>query len=101
MAAFRLEEEVGKTTMTMEEVVVTESELESDKEESEAASPVGEKTKNHLTINDLENQGVIVDDDVINHELAEERQRLKEETEATERQEAEERIHLEEMRRKE
>ena len=59
---------------------------------SEESLPAGEKTKHHITLNDLENKGVIVDKDVMMHKLAEERQRLKEETEAAERQEEEERI---------
>ena len=99
MAAFKLDEAVGKKKTATEEVVVTES--ESEEEDGAAVSSVGERTKAHLTINELENQGVIVDDDVIIHKLAEERQRLKEETEARERQEEEERAHMEEMKRKE
>ena len=101
MAAFRLEEEVMKRSTTTEEVVVTESETESDNDSSGELIHTGDKTKHHMTLNELEKEGVIVDNDVMMQKLAEERQRLKEETEATERQEEEERIQLEELERKE
>jgi len=101
MAALRLEEEVRKRPTTMEKVVVTESEAESDEESGKASLLAGEKTRNHMTLNDLKKEGVIVDEDVMMQKLTEERQRLKEETEATERQEEEERLQLEELNRKE
>ena len=101
MTAFRLDEEVEKASAATEEVVVEDSEEESEEDSDEEFVPEGEKTKQHMTINDLENEGVLVDDDVIIQKLAEERQRLKEETEAAERQEEEERLHLEEINRKE
>merc|ERR1712183_338847 len=101
MAALRLEEEVRKRPTTMEKVVVTESEAESDEESGKASLLAGEKTRHHMTLNDLKKEGVIVDEDVMMQKLTEERQRLKEETEATERQEEEERLQLEELNRKE
>merc|ERR1739838_892654 len=101
MTAFRLDEEVNKASAATEEVVVEESGEESVEESDEEFIPEGEKTRQHMTLNDLENEGVLVDDDVIIQKLAEERQRLKEETEAAERQEEEERLYLEEMNRKE
>ena len=101
MTAFRLEEEVKKRSAATEEVVVTESGTESEEESNEESVQAGEKTRNHMTLDDLENEGVLVDNDVIMNKLAEERQRLKEETEAAEKQEEEERLQLEEMNRKE
>merc|ERR1712087_538501 len=101
MTAFRLEEEVNKASAATEEVVVEESGEESVEESDEEFVPEGEKTRQHMTLNDLENEGVLVDDDVTIQKLAEERQRLKEETEAAERQEEEERLHLEGMKKKE
>merc|ERR1712087_911097 len=97
MTAFRLDEEVRKASAATEEVVVEESEADSDEE----FVPKGDKTRQHMTLNDLENEGVLVDDDVIIQKLAEERQRLKAETEAAEKQEEEERLQLEEMNRQE
>ena len=73
MAAFKLDEAVEKKNTVMEDVVVSGSKLEEDEEK--LASPMGEKTKHHFTINELENQGVIVDDDVIIQKLAKERQK--------------------------
>ena len=101
MTAFRLEEEVEKRSTATEEVVVTESGTDSEEESEEESVQAGEKTRNHMTLNDLENEGVLVDNDVIMQKLAEERQRLKEETEAAEKQEEEERIQLEELERRE
>merc|ERR1712087_675689 len=101
MTAFRLEEEVNKASAATEEVVVEESGEESVEDSDEEFIPEGEKTRQHMTLNDLENEGVLVDDDVIIQKLTEERQRLKEETEAAERQEEEERLHLEGMKKKE
>merc|ERR1712183_454502 len=82
MTAFRLEEEVKRASAATEEVVVEDSEEESEEDSDEELVEEGEKTRNHMTLNDLENEGVLVDDDVIIQKLAEERQRLKEETEA-------------------
>merc|ERR1712183_199439 len=101
MMAFRLEEEVKKRSTATEEIVVEESGAESEEETDEESVQVGDKTRNHMTLNDLENEGVLVDEDVIIQKLAEERQRLKEETEAAEKQEEEERIQREEMNREE
>ena len=101
ITAFRLEEEVKKRSTATEEVVVEESGPESEEESDEESVQAGEKTRNHMTLNHLENEGVLVDNDVIIHKLAEERQRLKEETEAAEKQEEKERIQLEEMNWKE
>merc|ERR1739838_501036 len=101
MTAFRLDEEVTKASAATEEVVVEEPGEESVEESDEEFIPEGEKTRQHMTLNDLENEGVLVDDDVIIQKLAEERQRLKEETEAAERQEEEERIQREELNRQE
>merc|ERR1712183_516984 len=101
MTAFCLEEEVKRVSAATEEVVVGDSEADSEEDSDKEFAPEGEKTKNHMTLNDLENKGVLVDDDVIIQKLAEERQRLKEETEAAEKQEEEERLQLEEMNRKE
>ena len=101
MTAFRLDEEVKRASAATEEVVVGDSEADSEEDSDEEFVQEGEKTKNHMTLNDLENEGVLVDDDVIIQKLAKERQRLKEETEAAERQEEEERLQLEEMNRKE
>merc|ERR1712087_430996 len=101
MTAFRLEEEVKRASAATEEVVVGDLEADSEEDSDEEFVQEGEKTKNHMTLNDLENEGVLVDDDVIIQKLAEERQRLKEETEAAERQEEEERLYLEELNRQE
>merc|ERR1712087_729543 len=75
MTAFRLEEEVKKASAATEEVVVEESEADSEEDSEEEFVQEGEKTKNHMTLNDQENEGVLVDDDVIIQKLAEERQR--------------------------
>merc|ERR1739838_426104 len=101
MAAFRLEKEVKKRASAAKEVVVEDSEEELGEDSDGESVQAGERTKAHMTLNDLENEGVLVDDDVIIQKLAEERQRLKEETEAAERQEEEERIQREEMNREE
>merc|ERR1712087_271705 len=79
MTAFRLEEEVKRASAATEEVVVEDSEEESEEDSDEEFDKESEKTRNHMTLNDLENEGVLVDDDVIIQKLAEERQRLKEE----------------------
>merc|ERR1712183_508896 len=93
--------EVKKRSTATEEIVVGESGAESEEETDEESVQVGDKTRNHMTLNDLENEGVLVDEDVIIQKLAEERQRLKEETEAAEKQEEEERIQREELNRQE
>merc|ERR1739838_319962 len=77
MAAFRLEEEVKKRASAAKEVVVEDSEEESGEDSDGESVQAGERTKAHMTLNDLENEGVLVDDDVIIQKLAEERQRLK------------------------
>ena len=92
MAVFQLEEEVKKRASAAKEVVVEDSEEESGEDTDDESVQAGERTKAHMTLNDLENEGVLVDDDVIIQKLAEERQRLKEETEVAERQEEEERV---------
>merc|ERR1712183_78003 len=73
MMAFRLEEEVKKRSTATEEIVVGESGAESEEETDEESVQVGDKTRNHMTLNDLENEGVLVDEDVIIQKLAEER----------------------------